>query len=404
MKVKVTAPNEIRQCTIVLPPSKSIANRVLIMSALNGIPPSKVLRQPVTELCDDIRVVVEMLQSKDPTVDVGAAGTAMRFATAFLAASKGSKTITGTARLQERPIGILVDALRLLGADIEYLGKTGYPPLKIKGNPEMQGGTISLDGSVSSQFISALLMIAPVLRNGLVLKLKGQVVSVPYINITIGLMKRFGATVGWMSKDTIAVSHGYNYTDRDGSVQVESDWTAASYWYEIASIANLDNPFKLPGLMADSLQGDKVCDSIYKLISQYRLAGSMLEYDFKDCPDLVQTVVVTCCMEGIPFHFTGLRTLRIKETDRILALQTELTKLGYYLETSDDAMTWNGRFESVGVVPPIATYNDHRMAMAFAPCALKFENIIIEDPSVVNKSYPTYWSDLEKAGFVLCYI
>lgn len=404
MKVKVTAPNEIRQCTIVLPPSKSIANRVLIMSALNGIPPSKVLRQPVTELCDDIRVVVEMLQSKDPTVDVGAAGTAMRFATAFLAVSKGSKTITGTARLQERPIGILVDALRLLGADIEYLGKTGYPPLKIKGNPEMQGGTISLDGSVSSQFISALLMIAPVLRNGLVLKLKGQVVSVPYINITIGLMKRFGATVGWMSKDTIAVSHGYNYTDRDGFVQVESDWTAASYWYEIASIANLDNPFKLPGLMADSLQGDKVCDSIYKLISQYRLAGSMLEYDFKDCPDLVQTVVVTCCMEGIPFHFTGLRTLRIKETDRILALQTELTKLGYYLETSDDAMTWNGRFESVGVVPPIATYNDHRMAMAFAPCALKFENIIIEDPSVVNKSYPTYWSDLEKAGFVLCYI
>lgn len=404
MKVKVTVPNEIRQCTIVLPPSKSIANRVLIMSALNGIPPSRVLRQPVTELCDDIRVVVEMLQSKDPTVDVGAAGTAMRFATAFLAVSKGSKTITGTARLQERPIGILVDALRLLGADIEYLGKTGYPPLKIKGNPEMQGGTISLDGSVSSQFISALLMIAPVLRNGLVLKLKGQVVSVPYINITIGLMKRFGATVGWMSKDTIAVSHGYNYTDRDGFVQVESDWTAASYWYEIASIANLDNPFKLPGLMADSLQGDKVCDSIYKLISQHRLAGSMLEYDFKDCPDLVQTVVVTCCMEGIPFHFTGLRTLRIKETDRILALQTELTKLGYYLETSDDAMTWNGRYESVGVVPPIATYNDHRMAMAFAPCALKFENIIIEDPSVVNKSYPTYWSDLEKAGFVLCYI
>ncbi len=404
MKVKVTAPNEIRQCTIVLPPSKSIANRVLIMSALNGIPPSKVLRQPVTELCDDIRVVVEMLQSKDPTVDVGAAGTAMRFATAFLAVSKGSKTITGTARLQERPIGILVDALRLLGADIEYLGKTGYPPLKIKGNPEMQGGTISLDGSVSSQFISALLMIAPVLRNGLVLKLKGQVVSVPYISITIGLMKSFGATVGWMSKDTIAVSHGYNYTDRDGFVQVESDWTAASYWYEIASIANLDNPFKLPGLMADSLQGDKVCDSIYKLISQHRLAGSMLEYDFKDCPDLVQTVVVTCCMEGIPFHFTGLRTLRIKETDRILALQTELTKLGYYLETSDDAMTWNGRYESVEVVPPIATYNDHRMAMAFAPCALKFENIIIEDPSVVNKSYPTYWSDLEKAGFVLCYI
>lgn len=404
MKVKVTAPNEIRQCTIVLPPSKSIANRVLIMSALNGIPPSKVLRQPMTELCDDIRVVVEMLQSEDSIVNVGAAGTAMRFATAFLAVSKGSKTITGTARLQERPIGILVDALRLLGADIEYLGKTGYPPLKIKGNPEMQGGAISLDGSVSSQFISALLMIAPVLKNGLVLKLKGQVVSVPYINITVGLMKRFGAIVGWMSKDTIAVSPGYNYTDRDGFVQVESDWTAASYWYEIASIANLYNPFKLPGLMADSLQGDKVCDSIYKLISQHRLAGSMLEYDFKDCPDLVQTVVVTCCMEGIPFHFTGLRTLRIKETDRILALQTELTKLGYYLETSDDAMTWNGRFESVGVVPPIATYNDHRMAMAFAPCALKFENIIIEDPSVVNKSYPTYWSDLEKAGFVLCYI
>ncbi len=404
MRVKVTAPKEIRQCSIMLPPSKSIANRVLIMSALNGIPPSKVLKQPAAALCDDIRVVVELLQSEEPVVDVGAAGTAMRFATAFLAVSEGTKSITGTKRLQERPIGILVDALRTLGADIEYLGNAGYPPLRIKGNPGMQGGTIMLDGSVSSQFISALLMIAPVLKNGLVIKLKGQIVSVPYINITIGLMRRFGAVVKWTGNDTIVVSPGYKYTNKDGFIQVESDWTAASYWYEIASIARLDHLFDLPGLTKESLQGDKVCDSIYKLISKHRSAGTMMEYDFKDCPDLVQTIVVTCCMEGISFHFTGLRTLRIKETDRIMALQTELEKLGYGIEAADDTMTWDGRRKPIDDVQSIATYNDHRMAMAFAPCALTFGNIIIEDPSVVNKSYPTYWSDLEKAGFVLCYI
>lgn len=404
MRLKVTAPESIRRCTIDLPPSKSIANRMLVMSALNGITPDKVLRQPVSTLCDDIRVLVALLQSHEPVADVGAAGTAMRFATAYLSVTPGTRIITGTQRLRERPIGILVDALRSLGAEIEYVDREGFPPLRITGNTSMQGGTVELDGSVSSQFISALLMIAPTLTNGLVLRLKGEVVSRPYISITTGLMKHFGATVEWIEDNTISVAPGYHLTTSGNDITIESDWTASSYWYEIASIAGMPSAFHLTGLSMHSLQGDKVCDSIYKKIEMLCGSGDMFEYDFRDCPDLVQTIVVTCCMENMPFRFTGLKTLRIKETDRIAALQCELAKLGYTIKADDDSMAWDGAFAPVTGTPSIATYKDHRMAMAFAPCALKLKEIIIEDPEVVNKSYPSYWQDLEKAGFVLCYI
>ena len=412
MKQRVIAPRTLCPCTIELPPSKSIANRVLVLSALNGIAPQQVLRQPVNTLCDDIRVMVQLLQSvlsgidtkADEVLDVGAAGTAMRFATAFLAAQDGCFTITGTERLQQRPIGILVDALRQLGAHIDYLGKEGYPPLRIIGNSKMEGGVVTLDGGVSSQFISALLMIAPKMREGLILHLQGQLVSTPYLYITMQLMRQFGAQVEWTDERTICIQHGYNHLITDIPL-IESDWTSASYWYEIAAISGGEwSVSQVRTLCADSLQGDRVCHAIFQQLSERQASHELFAYDFEDCPDLAQTLVVTCCMIAVPFRFTGLRTLRIKETDRISALQTELAKMGFVLKVSDDMIAWDGTQLAPQPSFTIATYHDHRMAMAFAPCALRLGEIIIEDPDVVSKSYPTYWDDLTKLGFTLCHI
>ena len=412
MKLHVIAPQTLRPCTIELPPSKSIANRVLVLSALGGIAPQQVLHQPVDTLCDDIRVMVQLLQTvlakketktEETVLNVAAAGTAMRFATAFLAVQEGTYTITGTERLQQRPIGILVDALRQLGAHIDYLGNKGYPPLHITGNPAMQGGTITLDGSISSQFISALLMIAPIMQQGLTLHLQGQLVSTPYLYITTQLMHQFGAKLQWTDERTVIVSH--SPVAMNHKPFIESDWTAASYWYEIAAISEDDwSLSQVHTLRADSLQGDRVCHDIFQLLSERKATRQPFFYNFEDCPDLVQTLVVTCCMLAVPFHFEGVRTLRIKETDRISALQTELAKMGYVLQASDDMLAWDGTQTSPQPSISIATYHDHRMAMAFAPCALRLGEIIIEDPSVVNKSYPTYWDDLTKLGFTLCHI
>jgi len=422
MKLRVIAPQTLRPCTIELPPSKSIANRVLVLSALNGITPQQVLHQPVDSLCDDIQVMVHLLQNvlsdaktkaKETVLNVGAAGTAMRFATAFLAVQDGCYTITGTERLQQRPIGILVDALRQLGAHIDYLGEEGYPPLRIIGNPAMEGGIVTLDGGISSQFISALLMIAPTMRQGLTLHLQGQLVSTPYLYITTQLMRQFGAKLEWTDERTVNIQRGYNFQPTIGAPLIESDWTAASYWYEIASISNGEWPVsQVHTLRADSLQGDRVCHDIFRLLSECQEAHKPFHYDFEDCPDLVQTLVVTCCMNAIPFRFTGLRTLRIKETDRISALQIELAKMGFTLQATDDMLAWDGHSSHPISLPlegelegaSISTYHDHRMAMAFAPCALRLGEIIIDDPDVVSKSYPTYWDDLTKLGFTLCRI
>lgn len=420
MKLRVIAPQTLRPCTIELPPSKSIANRVLVLSALNGIAPQQVIRQSVDSLCDDIRVMVQLLQtvlsekdSTDAILDVGAAGTAMRFATAFLAVQDGCHTITGTERLQQRPIGILVDALRQLGAQIDYLGKEGYPPLRIIGNPAMKGGDITLDGGISSQFISALLMIAPTMQEGLTLHLQGQLVSTPYLYITTQLMRQFGAKLEWTDERTVSIQRGFNYPPTADAPLIESDWTAASYWYEIAAISGGEWPVsQVRTLRADSLQGDRVCHEIFQQLNECQRAQEPFHYDFEDCPDLVQTLVVTCCMNAVPFRFTGLRTLRIKETDRISALQTELAKMGFTLEATDDMLAWDGHSSHPISLPlegelegaSISTYHDHRMAMAFAPCALRLGEIIIEDPDVVRKSYPTYWDDLSKLGFTLCRI
>ncbi len=399
---------------IVLPSSKSISNRVLVLNALSGR--RDVLPDNVSD-CDDTRVMIEWLRKNPDVIDIGAAGTAMRFSTALLAVSDGCRTITGTERMRHRPIGLLVDALRELGAKVDYVENEDYPPLRITGNVSMEGGKIALPGNVSSQYISALLMIAPLLRNGLTLDLVGKIISRPYINLTMKLMSDFGADVRWIGDSTISVLPK-RYEHRQ--YFVESDWSAASYWYEMLALSDCGGEIVLPGLFEESYQGDCKVAEIFKSlgidtefitdedgVASVRLfkTGNIcerLEYDFVNQPDLAQTFVVCCCMMNIPFYFVGLQSLKIKETDRILALRTELAKLGYLVgEENDSVLFWNGERTTPMDNPVIDTYEDHRMAMAFAPCALKLGEIMINEPQVVSKSYPKYWDDLLSCGFAI---
>lgn len=411
MQIKVIAPEGVRG-KVVLPSSKSISNRALVINALAG---NGAMPQNVSD-CDDTRVMIEWLANRPDIVDIGAAGTAMRFSTALLAVSDGVRTITGTERMKNRPIEILVNALRSLGASVDYVEKEGYPPLRIEGCAGIVGGELSLPGNVSSQYISALLMIGPVLKEGLRLTLTDNVVSRPYIDMTLAIMREFGAECDWESDNVISVKPT-QYKKRD--YYVESDWSAASYWYEMVALAdNEDAEVVLPGLFADSLQGDSEGAKVFEMLgvktehigNDVRLTKTddvvdFLEYDFVEQPDLAQTFVVTCCMLGVPFHFTGLQSLKIKETDRIEALKAELAKCGFIIEDRNDSeLLWDG---VEMVISPdeideisIDTYEDHRMAMAFAPIALKRGSIRVNNPQVVSKSYPNYWEDLKSVGFV----
>lgn len=389
-----------------LPASKSISNRILIMNALAG---NKCLIQGLSK-SNDTQVLYKALSSSEQVVDIGAAGTAMRFLTAYYSATSGEKIITGTERMKNRPIRILVEALRELGADIEYLEKEGFPPLKIKGK-QLSGKTISLDGSISSQYISALMMIAPLMETGLQIRLAGNVISEPYIEMTVGLMREFGIEINRKEND-IEILPGKYFAE---SYLVENDWSAASYWYEIKALSDKDSQIELTGLSENSCQGDsqgrflfekigvKTIFSEDKVLLQKPIADSeddaILEYDFINEPDLAQTFVVTCCLLGKPFFFSGLQSLRIKETDRIAALQTELKKMGFLLDVTENTITWKGKLCIREEDPVISTYEDHRMAMAFAPACLKLGKIKIEEPQVVSKSYPKFWEDLERAGF-----
>ena len=410
----ITKPKRL-QATIKLPASKSISNRALIIHALAG---GNILPENLSD-CDDTEVVVHALEKMPEVINIKAAGTAMRFMTAFLAATEhGEHVITGTERMKHRPIKILVDALRQLGADIEYEDEEGFPPLRIKGST-LEGGTLEVAGNISSQFISALLLIGPMLRKGLTLRLLGNIISRPYIDLTLWTMREFGADAEWTSMDTIAIQPK-PYTPRP--YLIENDWSAASYWYEMVALS--DDPEAevcLEGLMDGSKQGDSSVRYIFSLLgvktafatrksgvpTTVRLTKSghrvqRLEYNFVNAPDLAQTFVCTCCAMGVPFHFTGLQTLKIKETDRIKALKTELGKLGYMLEDLNDSeLRWDGTKPQTSILNPqtsIDTYDDHRMALAFAPMA--FANpISINNPQVVSKSYPRYWDDLAAAGF-----
>ena len=403
MQIKVSAPASIH-AEIQLPASKSISNRALIINAL-----AKGTYTPGNlSDCDDTMVMIKALTSQDETIDIMAAGTAMRFLTAFLSVTKGTRVITGSQRMQQRPIEVLVNALKMLGAEIEYEGNEGFPPLRISGKP-LEGGAISLKGNVSSQYISALLMIAPVLKSGLKLTLTGDIISKPYINLTLQLMKDFGAQAEWAANDCIEV---LPQPYMSVPFKVESDWSAASYWYQMAALAP-EAKIELLGVFPDSYQGDsKVAELFVDLGVEtiFTSRGALLmktsrncermDYNFINEPDLAQTFVVTCAVLGIPFRFSGLQSLKIKETDRMAALIAELGKLGYVLkEEENSVLSWDGERQLVSENPAIMTYEDHRMALAFAPACLRVPAFTICEPLVVSKSYPHYWEDLSKAGF-----
>lgn len=407
MQIKVTAPAKIHT-TIQLPSSKSISNRALIINALgNGT-----FRPENLSDCDDTQVMIHALNDGKETIDIMAAGTAMRFLTAYLSVTPGQRIITGTQRMQQRPIQVLVNALRELGAEIEYTVNDGFPPLRITGQ-ELKKDTISLPGNVSSQYISALLMIAPVLRNGLTITLTGEIISRPYINLTLQLMNDFGAQADWLNDHQLKVEPK---TYHSIPFYVESDWSAASYWYQIMALCReQEAEVTLPGLFETSYQGDSKVADLFRLLGVETLYGNKtvtlqktgktaerLDYDFINQPDLAQTFVVTCALMNIPFRFTGLQSLKIKETDRMAALIKEMEKLGYVLSESEGSvLSWEGEKCETTANAAIDTYEDHRMAMAFAPACMVRPEVRINNPQVVSKSYPHYWEDLKKAGFMI---
>jgi 3-phosphoshikimate 1-carboxyvinyltransferase len=384
---------------IQLPASKSISNRALILDALSYSPYDI---QNLSD-CDDTNVLINALDSNSTTFNIGAAGTSMRFLTAFLSKTVGEWIITGSERMKQRPIKLLVEALNYLGARIEYVENEGFPPLRIFGSA-LTGGEIHLKGNVSSQYISALMMVAPCMQKGLKIVLEGKVISKPYIKMTLEMMEEYGVEVEF--NDNIITIEPQEY--QPIPYKVESDWSAASYWYEILSLVGKGGIY-LTGLNPNSYQGDSKVAELFEqlgvkttfmddgvLLSPNGELTSKMEYDFTNEPDLTQTFAVTCCMKGIPFLFSGLESLKIKETDRIAALIKELRKLGYILnEPVEGSLAWNGeRFESTKNVS-IATYDDHRIAMSFAPVALKIP-ITIENPEVVSKSYPRFWEDIDQ--------
>jgi len=407
MQIQLTKTDSTLTGEIKLPASKSVSNRVLVINALSYSP------FPVKNLsdCDDSLVMNQVLESNTNRFDIGHAGTAMRFLTAYLAKIVGEWHITGSERMQQRPISILVDALRKMGAQIEYTGVEGYPPLKITGTA-LRGGTIELDGSISSQYISALLMIAPTVQGGLTLRLMNRITSRSYIDMTLQLMKKFGIKSRWNGNEIRIEQQNY----KPVSYSVEADWSGASYWYALAALSDHCD-LSLKGLQLNSMQGDAIQsewftkyfgirsrqegDSV-RLTREKQIPTKKLRLDFLENPDIAQTFVVLAIGKKIPFHFTGLKTLKIKETNRILALQNECAKLGVRLtEPAEGELAWDGCTDGSLLLkePVIATYDDHRMAMAFAPVALFSGQIIIADAMVVTKSYPTFYEDLASVGF-----
>ena len=375
-----------------LPASKSISNRALILNALAA---KKRKLRNVSE-ADDTRVLRRALASVSDTIDIGAAGTAMRFLTAYFAMTPGTRTLTGTARMKQRPIGILVDALRELGADIAYVEKEGFPPLRIAGR-RLHGGTLRLPANVSSQYISALLMIAPHVEGALKLELEGEVMSRPYIDMTRRMVEEWQGGL-------------------PTPYCVEADWSAASYWYELVALSPCaDFRLRLRGLRQNSLQGDSRVSAFFLplgveteytddgvLLSKGKVAAEALHLDLSGQPDLAQTLVVTCALMAHPFRLGGLQSLRIKETDRVAALARELSKLGVSLRVEHTAeeglvLSGDGKSPTVPAAPvPISTYDDHRMAMSFAPAAVLFPGLTIEHPEVVTKSYPNFWREFSR--------
>jgi 3-phosphoshikimate 1-carboxyvinyltransferase len=409
MNLKLHKPTDIIFSKINLPGSKSISNRVLIIKALSGLP---FLIQNLSD-SDDTKHLKEALEnySTSSLINVGHAGTDMRFLTAFLSLKNSGYELTGSERLQQRPVKDLVDVLRILGADILYKNIEGYPPLLIKGH-QLNGGNVQINGNVSSQFITALLLVAPYFKNGLELVITSELVSKPYVNMTIEMMKEFGASVSWNENTIIVKPIPYTYNKKE--YLVESDWSAASYYYSIMGLSKIGTKLTVNGLFQKSLQADSVCSIIYNgfgVTTEYLEneiiitktatydSNKIFEYDFIQCPDIAQTIACTCIGLQYSFSFTGLQTLKVKETDRIIALQNEFKKLGIEILATENSIKWTNAKPSF--IPHdifIATYNDHRMAMSFAPLCLVYDNLIIEDAMVVSKSYPLFWEHLKQIG------
>lgn len=406
MDLQLTAPARVN-ATIALPTSKSISNRALLISALCGSEP-QVLH---ASACDDTAVMVQALSQGSGTIDVGAAGTAMRFLTAYFATRDGiTVTLDGVERMRQRPIAVLVEALKSLGAHIEYLGKDGFPPLRVTGTT-MHGGDVTMDGGVSSQFISAVMMIMPAIGGGTI-TLTGDTVSLPYIHMTAAVMQDMGSSVV-INGNSIAISGKYTATD----YLVETDWSAAAPWYALAALLP-QSSISLSGLTADSIQGDARLVELGRqlgIASRFDASGVTLDTehfigcccsafaDMSSTPDLALSWAVLLCLLERSFRMTGVRTLHLKESDRIEALSEGQLRLGYVLKIeSEDAISWYG--EKIPVTqsaPVIDTHGDHRLAMAFAPAAVRFPGITIRNAEVVSKSYPSYWKHLSSAGFTI---
>jgi len=384
-----------------LPASKSISNRAIIIDALAG-GTSELLN--LSE-ANDTQLMTRLISSPNVALDVEDAGTTMRFLTAFCAITGKNKVITGTDRMKQRPIGILVDALRKLGAEIEYLEKEGFPPIKTHGFSGQLTSELSIRGDVSSQYISALMMVSPTLPKGLTLKFEGPVTSRPYIEMTASLMRQFEADCKVLEREVRILSTPYN----PSSLTVESDWSAASYWYAFTALAETAN-VELPNMTMKSLQGDRVIVEVMEslgvksdstensLILNKGPHRNEITWDFTHCPDLAQTVAVVCSAKGIKGVFTGLDSLRIKETDRIKALQQELAKVGATFLEKDGRWILTPSEKRSFTTLSFNTYLDHRMAMAFATLAT-LADVTIEDPSVTRKSYPKFWDDMKLIGF-----
>ncbi len=412
MDYRIFPPDALMEFTATMPPSKSETNRALIINALTPGAPLPV--NPAQ--CDDSTAIVSALASPADTINIGAAGTAMRFLTAYFAAIPGrTVTLDGSERMRMRPIGPLVDALRQCGAQIEYVDREGFPPLRITGQ-KLTGGNADVNATISSQFVSALMMIAPLMEQGLHLELDGELASAPYVHLTARLMRQAGIEIDLQPTFIHIAPQSYIPTQ----FKIGGDWSAASYWYEIQALTCGFST--LIGLDIEGAQADSVVARFFEQLgvitsspedpvddgtNAIELSASpeqspRLTLDFADSPDILQTLAVTAVMLGVPFRFTGAQSLRIKETDRIEALKNEMLKIGAVLSDNEPGtLEWDGSRRPVNEIPEFDTYSDHRMAMALAPVALYIPGIIIRDIHVVEKSYPDFWKHLEQIGFTL---
>ena len=404
-KIKLSF-DKFKDSTIYLNSSKSESNRLLIIKALS----EKEITIKNLSKANDSVLLKNLLESENLVVwDAQDAGTSFRFLTSFLAIKKEHVVLSGTERMKQRPVKVLVDALNKIGAEILYLENEGFPPIYIKGKINQVKNKLDIPGDISSQYISSLLLIAPILEKGIEINIEEPFYSRPYVNMTLNLMNSFGIKSEVKGNKIIIKNQEFS----SGSYIVESDWSAASYWYSILSISDNINNLTLQGLKKKSNQGDSVISELMKSFgvnTQYKEDGIVLtkikfdteeiELDFRDCPDLAQTILVVAAYHKIKLKVFGVESLKIKETDRLLAMKNELKKIGCDFYEEDNYWVLEKRSQEIDDELSIDTYKDHRMAMAFAPLASK-KSIIINDPDVVVKSYPTYWEDLKKVGFVI---